>query len=131
MLPEILSNLRCPITLNLLLDPVSLQCGPCFSKSFVENWLRTNKECPVCRSAVNAQSKPFITVFMLQELISIIFSPMTIDKDELQTINPPKSQFLLSQPIDQKIDICKFKNKLVTWKVPNDAFSNPVLVKRL
>jgi len=42
----------CPITQNIMKDPVSLQCGHSFDKEALENWLRMKNVCPTCRKEI-------------------------------------------------------------------------------
>jgi hypothetical protein len=42
-------------TFSIMRDPVKATCGHIFEKSFIQDWLRTNKTCPFDRAAIGDQ----------------------------------------------------------------------------
>ena len=44
-----MDELTCPITQDLMWDPVTVECGHRFGRHAVANWLRTKNTCPTCR----------------------------------------------------------------------------------
>jgi hypothetical protein len=43
-----------PISLERMIDPVTLRCGHSFSERTVLHWLKQNSTCPVCNQAASA-----------------------------------------------------------------------------
>jgi hypothetical protein len=78
-------DFRCPITLELPIDPVETPCGHLFERSALVRVLNDRPLCPVCRSAspvslirhstfVRRVLKPFISVDMVVETLDA-FTP--------------------------------------------------------
>lgn len=57
----------CPISMDIMTDPVIVQCGHTFDKESLENWLRSNSVCPTCR--VNVNRNEISTNFSLKSMI--------------------------------------------------------------
>ena len=55
----------CPISMNVMENPVVIDCGHTFDKEGLETWLRSSNLCPTCRHRVTTIS----TNFTLKSLI--------------------------------------------------------------
>eukprot|EP00986_Skeletonema_menzelii_P008902 scaffold3901_cov135-Skeletonema_menzelii.AAC.8 len=45
---------QCPICHDILKDAVSIrQCGHDFCKHCIQNWLKIQRSCPICRASTN------------------------------------------------------------------------------
>ncbi|KAL0204924.1 hypothetical protein P9112_000231 [Eukaryota sp. TZLM1-RC] len=90
---KIVSTLQCPVTLKLLLNPVSLRCGHSFSAECLKQWMKENSSCPVCRYEVDIDSS-YTKVFLLEDLINTIFTPTIIDSEGLKQASLVKDYVL-------------------------------------
>lgn len=46
------NDLICPIGCQIMFFPVKTNCNHTFDKTQIENWLKTNTTCPICRTAI-------------------------------------------------------------------------------
>jgi hypothetical protein len=46
-------NHECPICLKVIFNKYIIQCGHLFHKICIENWLKLNNSCPVCRQVIS------------------------------------------------------------------------------
>ena len=49
---EIPDHLSCTICLEVFVDPQKISCSHSFCKSCLKGWMRSGKECPVCRKKI-------------------------------------------------------------------------------
>jgi hypothetical protein len=42
----------CPVSQNIMINPVTTKCNHTFDKKMIEPWLQEHKTCPLCRSGV-------------------------------------------------------------------------------
>ncbi|KJE88567.1 hypothetical protein CAOG_00206 [Capsaspora owczarzaki ATCC 30864] len=62
-LSEVLEAFNCPITQEVMSDPVSTPYGHCFERDAIERWLQTHKTCPMTKKPLTqAQLFPNYTV---------------------------------------------------------------------
>jgi hypothetical protein len=47
------SMLYCPISLELMKDPVMIECGHSFDLESIQDYFRKHSDCPLCRKKVN------------------------------------------------------------------------------
>ena len=48
----------CPITLEQITNPKALQCAHIFEESAIDDWLRSNNTCPLCRTVISMAENP-------------------------------------------------------------------------
>ncbi len=58
---------RCNLSLQIMKDPVMLECGHNFDRQILEHFLRNNTACPLCHE--NLTKRSFTTNFTLKSLI--------------------------------------------------------------
>ncbi|KAL3904829.1 MAG: hypothetical protein SGILL_009915 [Bacillariaceae sp.] len=53
------ANYRCPLTLQLMEDPVNDGCGHCFERRAIQDWLEYRDVCPISRKPLDYQQDLF------------------------------------------------------------------------
>ena len=51
--------LCCPICYDSMVKPVLAQCGHCFCKGCIEQWILESPECPICRRSIDTDGQEF------------------------------------------------------------------------
>ena len=59
---------KCPISQEVMRDPVSLACGHTFDRVSISEWLSANKLCPTCRKQIENE-KSLSTNWLIKNLI--------------------------------------------------------------
>lgn len=59
----------CPITMEILEEPLVSNCGHTFEKSAINDWMKKNKNCPVCKTEI----KKTVPNFALKAIVLIKF----------------------------------------------------------
>ncbi|KAL0228362.1 hypothetical protein RCL1_004505 [Eukaryota sp. TZLM3-RCL] len=118
---SLLEDLKCPISLDLMLDPVTLQCGHSFGRSVLREYLNDENRCPYCRSEI-PEGFSGVQVFLLKKMISAVFCPKFIKSDELADISR-SSQFLIRHSSDGVYQPMIYNDRKVLWKRPKIPLS--------
>jgi len=68
-LPPIEEHFLCPITIDVMTDPVSIKCKErhSFDRDAISEWFKTSDRCPVCKQKVS--SKKLIPNRLLKQII--------------------------------------------------------------
>ena len=100
-------DIICPISQEIIVDPVRTPCDHSFDKTYIQQWLLTSKTCPVCRREVSVFD--LTTDFSLAEKIKNISSNLSYH-NLLKEINiQSNKQHEINMDITSKIE--KFKKE--------------------
>ena len=72
---------KCPISMDLMKDPVLSPCSHSFEKTSILNWINTHTVCPLCRENLNFDQ--LVLNLALKNTIEKFIS----DRDEVQKLN--------------------------------------------
>ena len=59
----------CPITMNVMKDPVVSNCGHTYEKEAIEAWMQSKEICPICKKIITNVSPNFA----LKAIINVKF----------------------------------------------------------
>ncbi|XP_028264783.1 nuclear factor 7, ovary-like [Parambassis ranga] len=62
-------DLTCSVCLTLFTDPVTLLCGHAFCRQCITEVLRSQHECPLCKTSVSAEATSLPTCLILKNLV--------------------------------------------------------------
>ena len=83
---------KCPLTLEDMVEPVSVTCGHVFERSALESWMHSGQEnrfkCPMCRTPFSLGLVPYTHMDELREVITEIRRLETNLQMTLQTERP-------------------------------------------
>ncbi|XP_028264787.1 nuclear factor 7, ovary-like [Parambassis ranga] len=69
MASAIYEDLTCSVCLTLFTDPVTLLCGHAFCRQCITEVLRSQHECPLCKTSVSAEATSLPTSLILKNLV--------------------------------------------------------------
>ncbi len=69
---KIQKELKCPISLEVMKDPVLAKCSHSFERSEIESWLQKKTTCPVCRE--NIDKANLVANRALQNIIQLFLT---------------------------------------------------------
>ena len=88
-LEKVLDLLACPISYELIEDPVIDKCGHTFERATLEGWLATNPRCPLSNQELHAAD--LTTNFALRDVIAILKHHQSkldaLDDEEQEILN--------------------------------------------
>jgi superfamily II DNA or RNA helicase len=108
-----ITSKTCSICMELIINPILIECTHIFCGSCLLTWLKTNKNCPCCRNNINS----------IDKLTAIVNTNNKIEKEEilskedtlLKIINSkPNGKFLIFSKNENSFD--KIKEILMNYK---------------
>ncbi|KAK7065446.1 E3 ubiquitin-protein ligase rnf8 [Halocaridina rubra] len=76
---------QCPICSELFITAVMLGCSHTYCKYCIDQWKKTKKECPTCRSKITSETRSLVVDNFIEKIVSTLSDDMKTKRKEMVT----------------------------------------------
>ena len=135
MSSQVPQEFLCPISMNVMVNPVVIDCGHSFDKEGLETWLRSSNLCPTCRHRVTTISTNFTLKSLIESSLNNTTRPNS-GASYIQTTNTGDDEGPVLKTEKTNIDLGLLSKITATYEeLPEDlvkvCLKTPQLKQRL